>query len=286
MAERDDERPSTRLRATRARPVVLAIGGLDPSGGAGIVADARAIAASGAHPACVATALTVQSTAGCVDVAPVEAEVLRAQIAHLVAAQAPAVVKIGALGGGEVARVVAQFLATCTCPVIVDPVSAASVAAPGGRPLADAAARAILASEIVPRGVIVCANGPELEALTGAPAGAPGAAIEAARVLLGRGARAVLAKGGHWVAGDATDALVSVSSVTLLPAPRLDAADVHGTGCTLASLFAGRLAVLGGDDDDARLAEAARWAKGVLFRALEAPVVVGEGQRVVRVEQG
>jgi len=285
MTDADDERPSTRLRASCARPVVLAVGGLDPSGAAGILADARAIAAAGAHPACVATALTVQSTAGCVDVAPVDPELLRAQLAHLAGAQPPAVVKLGALGAGEAARVVAQFLATCTCPVFVDPVAAASVAAPGGRPLADDAARAILALEILPRGVVVCANGPELEALTGAPAHGPDAAIAAARVLLDRGARAVLAKGGHWRSGDATDALVTGGGVTLLPAPRLDAADVHGTGCTLASLLAGRLAVLGASDDNALVA-AARWAKGVLFRALEAPVVVGEGQRVVRVEQG
>jgi hydroxymethylpyrimidine/phosphomethylpyrimidine kinase len=286
MTDADEERPSTRLRTTRARPVVVAIGGLDPSGGAGILADARAIAAAGAHPACVATALTVQSTAGCVDVAPVDGELLRAQLAHLVVAQPPAVVKLGALGSGAVANVIAQFLATCTCPIVVDPVAAASVAAPGGRPLADESARAILAERILPHGAILCANGPELEALAGAPVPGPEAAIDAARVLLDRGARAVLAKGGHWRSGDATDVLVRASGVTLLPAPRLDAADVHGTGCTLASLFAGRLAVLGDDDDDAHLLVAARWAKGVLFRALEAPVVVGEGQRVVRVEQG
>lgn len=286
MSDADEERPSTRLRTSRARPVVLAIGGLDPSGGAGILADARAIAAAGAHPACVATALTVQSTAGCVDVAPVDAEVLRAQLAHLVQAQPPAVVKVGALGTGEVASVVAQFLATCTCPVVVDPVAAASVAAPGGRPLADPEARAILAGRILPHRVILCANGPELAALSGAPAEGPEAAIAAARLLLARGVRAVLAKGGHWTEGDATDVLVGAQRVTRLPAPRLDAADVHGTGCTLASLVAGRLAVLGDDDEDEALGAAARWAKGVLFRALEAPVVVGEGQRVVRVEQG
>jgi hydroxymethylpyrimidine/phosphomethylpyrimidine kinase len=286
MTDADEERPSTRLRTSRTRPVVLAIGGLDPSGGAGILADARAIAAAGAHPACVVTTLTVQSTAGCADVAPVEAEVLRAQLVHLVQAQPAAVVKVGALGTGEVAHVVAQFLATCTCPVIVDPVAAASVAAPGGRPLADPEARAILAERILPRGVIVVANGPELAALSGAPAARPEAAVAAAKILLARGVRAVLAKGGHWVEGDATDVLVGARRVTRFPAPRLDATDVHGTGCTLASLVAGRLAVLGDDDDDEALAAATRWAKGVLFRALEAPVVVGEGQRVVRVEQG
>ena len=43
-------------------PAVLVLAGLDPSGGAGLLADAEAIRALGARPLCVATALTVQTT--------------------------------------------------------------------------------------------------------------------------------------------------------------------------------------------------------------------------------
>ena len=271
--------------ASTTRPVVLAIGGFDPSGGAGILADVRAIAVAGAHPTALVTAATVQSTAGCGEVAPVEARLLRAQLERLVAAQPPDVVKLGALGDRATAEVVAAFLASYTGPVFVDPVATASRhAEPGhGHALATPEARAVLVDRIIPRGVVVCANAPELAALSGLPCTGPASAEVAAHVVLARGARAVLAKGGHWTAGDATDLLVLPKSTHALPAPRLDASDVHGTGCTLASLAAGRLA-MSRRADDASLVEAVRWAKAALTLALTTPVVVGEGQRVVRLE--
>ncbi len=282
----ESDRPSVRWRVARSRPVVLALGGLDPSGGAGIVMDARAIAAAGAHPAIIATALTVQSTAGCRDVEPIPAEFVRAQLDHLIATQNPAVVKVGALGSGAVAQVVADFIAECTCPVVVDPVAVASVTLDDGvgRPLASEEARAVLRDRIIPRGVIVCANGPELEALTGIAASDGASATLAARALIAKGARAVYAKAGHWATADASDVLVFDDATHVLAAPRLDVADVHGTGCTLASLLAGRLALVP-DPSNAAIVEAARWAKSFLFRALESPIVVGEGQRVVRIER-
>ncbi len=43
-------------------PCVLVLAGLDPSGGAGLLADAEAIRAAGARPLCVATALTAQTS--------------------------------------------------------------------------------------------------------------------------------------------------------------------------------------------------------------------------------
>ena len=282
----ESERPSVRWRASRSRPVVWAIGGLDPSGGAGILMDARAIASAGAHPAAVATVLTVQSTAGCADAQPVDADLVKAQLERLLEAQPPASIKVGALGSSAVARVVAEVIAECTCSVVLDPVAMASVAAAGGggRPLASDEARAVLLAEIVPRGVIVCANGPELEALTGLPARDANTATLAARALIARGARAVYAKAGHWATSDASDVLVFDDATHLLAAPRLDAADVHGTGCTLASLLAGRLALVP-DSTKAAIVEAARWAKSFLFRALESPIVVGNGQRVLRIER-
>jgi hydroxymethylpyrimidine/phosphomethylpyrimidine kinase len=280
----DSERPSTRWRAARSRPVVLAIGGLDPSGGAGVAMDASAIAAAGAHPCVLVTALTVQSTKGCADVEPVAEPVFRAQLAHLVAAQNPAVVKLGALGAAGVAEAVAEFLATYTGLVVVDPVASASVAV-AGRPLASEGAREVLLQRILPRATVLCANGPELAALSGLPSVDLDSSVLASRALVARGARAVYAKAGHWLTPAADDALVFADATHVFSAPRLDVADVHGTGCALASLLAGRLALLGGHDD-ATLVEASRWAKGVLFRALETPIVVGEGQRVVRIEQG
>ncbi len=282
----ESERPSTRWRAARRRPIVLTIGGLDPSGGAGVTMDTAAVTAAGAHACVLVSALTLQSTAGCLDVEPVAGGVFRAQLAHLVAAQPPAVVKLGALGSGDVADAVAEWLVGYTGMVVVDPVATASVAgARPGRPLASEEAREVLRKRILPRATVLCANGPELATLSGLPAVDLDSAVLASRELVARGPRAVYAKAGHWQTTTADDALIFADATHVFAAPRLDVADVHGTGCALASLLAGRLALLGAGDD-AALVEAARWAKGVLFRALETPIVVGHGQRVVRFERG
>ncbi len=286
MPKSEADRPSVRWRVARSRPSVLAIGGFDPSGGAGILMDARAISAAGAHPTALVTALTIQSTAGCVDVAPVDAETFRSQLEHLVSAQPPLVVKLGALGSADIAQIVANYLAESPCLVVLDPVAAPSVHAGNapGRPLATDAARAIVRNEILPRGVLLCANGMELEALSGLKVVDTTTAIAAARVVIEHGARAVYAKSGHWPTTDANDVIVFRDTTCVLPAPRLDASDVHGTGCTLASLWAGRLA-FAGDTSQGSIADAARWAKGFLFRALESAIVVGDGQRVVRLDR-
>ena len=58
------------LRA-HAPPCALALGGLDPGGGAGILADMRRIGAAGAFGCAVVTLLTVQSTEGAPSARPV-----------------------------------------------------------------------------------------------------------------------------------------------------------------------------------------------------------------------
>src|SRR5581483_7931960 len=105
---------------------------------------------------------------------------------------------------------------------------------------------------------------------------------DAARELARRGARAVLVKGGHLAGPSAIDVLAVGGEVVELRARRLPALDVHGTGCTFASLVAGRLAVREGDGVDAAvLVGAVRWAKRVHHAALGRAARVGDGMRVL-----
>src|SRR6185369_13238701 len=91
----------------------------------------------------------------------------------------------------------------------------------------------------------------------------------AAAAILALGPRAVLVKGGHLSGKDATDVLAFRGSaaggdvrVVLLRARRLRLGPVHGGGCALASLIAGRLALRKGAHSSERVIEdAVRWAK-------------------------
>jgi hydroxymethylpyrimidine/phosphomethylpyrimidine kinase len=242
------------------RPVVLVAAGLDPSGGAGLVADLEALAAAGARGWAVATALTAQGPAGARGYEPAGEGILLAQIdALLEGRERPRAVKTGMLGTGALARALAGRLAEAPLrrvPLIVDPVLLAS----SGAALLDlsgkAAADALFPLFALSR--LATPNLPELAALTGDDVSTDEAAIRAARRLP---ARAVLVKGGHRD-GAPVDLLVEARSVARLEGRRRPGT-ARGTGCRLASATAGLLA------RGASLEEAVRGAKRIVEAYLD-----------------
>ena len=79
-------------------PDVLICAGLDPSGGAGLIADVRVVSALGCRPVGVVTALTVQNTTGGVDTEAMNAERVREQLEYLLSDVEVRAVKIGMIG--------------------------------------------------------------------------------------------------------------------------------------------------------------------------------------------
>jgi hydroxymethylpyrimidine/phosphomethylpyrimidine kinase len=266
-------------------PTALAIAGLDPSGGAGLAADLRSFGAAGVWGAAVCAALTVQSTRGVCAVRPVPAALVLEQAREVLADARVRVIKTGALGSGANVRAVAKLLAEHpSIPSVVDPVMLPSRRAGQGDgglhgrgvgPLRTLAAAATL----------VTPNLLEAAALLG-QAIPPGEEAAAAEALVAAGARAALVKGGHGQGPEAVDWLaIRGGQLVRIARPRRRAAEVHGTGCALASLIAGRLAARArrGAPREADLVEAARWARARLDRAIRAPLVVGAGLRVMDV---
>jgi hydroxymethylpyrimidine/phosphomethylpyrimidine kinase len=263
-------------------PTALAIAGLDPSGGAGLAADLRSFQAAGVWGAAVCATLTVQSSRGLRAVRPVAAALVVDQAREVLADGCVRAIKTGALGSAANARAVAALLAERPdIASVVDPVMlpsrGAAVGLHGARvgPL-----RAVLAVA-----TLVTPNLDEASALLGAPvteADAP----EAAAALVAAGAQAALVKGGHGTGADAIDWLaLRGGRLVRIARKRRRRLAVHGTGCTLASLIAGRLAAVrpAGATRPDDVVEAARWARARLDRALATPLVVGAGQRVIDV---
>lgn len=220
-------------------PRVLVVAGLDPSGGAGLLADLEALHAVGAAGWTVATALTAQGAGGARGFRATTPDFLRAQLDALVGGrERPRAVKTGMLGTAALARALAERLGEPPlgkAPLVVDPVLAASSGAPlleaSGLSPADALA------PLLYRARLVTPNLPELALLTGLDVSDDAAAIRAARALP---ARAVLVKGGHRE-GAPVDLLVEGRRVIRLTGRRR-AVDARGTGCRLASAIAGLLA--------------------------------------------
>jgi hydroxymethylpyrimidine/phosphomethylpyrimidine kinase len=205
-------------------PAVIVLAGLDPSGGAGLLADAEAIRAMGGRPLCVATALTVQTTRAARRYESVSPSLVEDCARALLEEEDVRAIKIGMVGNAANARAIRELLPE-SIPVVVDPVLRAS----SGASLFDGPPAALLE---LSRGAILTPNLPEAELLLGGPADA--------RLLLAKGPSAVLLKGGH-AAGDPVDILATPQGTTRFQSPRIPVTR-RGTGCRLASALAASLA--------------------------------------------
>ncbi len=251
----------------RALPCVLSIGGLDPGGGAGLLADARAIGMAGAFACGVAALLTVQSTSGLVRSFPISAVRVAAQAREVLRNQDVRAIKTGALGTIQNVRMLATLAdAYSKLPLVVDPVI--SPTRGRGRLLAASATRAICIY-LVGRATLVTANIPEAEALLGVRIDSLDDARSAAELLVAMGAKAALVKGGHLEGRESVDVLAIGGEVIDLRAKRLRLRPLHGGGCALASLIAAKLAL------GLTVEDAVRWAKKAHHKALANPVNVG-----------
>lgn len=235
----------------------LTIAGSDPSGGAGIQADLKAMSALGAYGMSVITALTAQSTRGVTGVHAVPVDFVRLQLDTLLADIVPDATKIGMLGTAELADAVGEYLPRLDLTVL-DPVM---VATSGDRLLDDDAVSAV--RRLCTMADLITPNLHEAAVLLGEePADGLDGLRAQAEALLEAGAKRALVKGGH-LGGRATDVLAGPEGTVLIDAHRVDTANTHGTGCTLSS------AIAAARPRCASWPEAVREAKAYLTGALE-----------------
>ncbi|MFP4520045.1 MAG: bifunctional hydroxymethylpyrimidine kinase/phosphomethylpyrimidine kinase [Oceanicaulis sp.] len=234
-----DDSPLTDREDPKGR--VLIVAGSDSSGGAGIQADIKTVTALGGYAATAVSAITVQSTEGVKAVHPVPQDILAGQIEAVLTDIGADVVKTGMLGSAETVGTVLKALdehGDPAIPLVVDPVM---VAASGDR-LVDDTALAAIRDRLGPRAYLLTPNMPEAAALTGVEVEDMDGQREAAEILLERGAKAVLVKGGHMESGDVIDLLATRNGVRLFTRPRIKTRHTHGTGCTLASAISALVA--------------------------------------------
>lgn len=255
-------------------PNILSIAGTDPTGGAGIQADLKSIAAAGGYGMCVVTSLVAQNTQGVREIHTPPQEFLRAQLAAVFDDVQVDAVKVGMLGDAATTKTVSDYLAGQNVPVVVvDPVM---VATSGDRLLTEDAEEA-LRQFVRDHATVVTPNLPELAVLTGtSPAEDFDAAIEQGKDYARDTGVQVLVKGGHLQSGAASNALVKPDgSVHTAFVPRVDTKNTHGTGCSLSSALATRIAL--DDDPDSAVSWTSAWLHEAIAHADELNVGQGHG---------
>lgn len=244
---------------------VLAIAGLDSSGGAGLAQDVATISGMGLHPKVAATAVTAQSLAAVHVVTPLPPELVQQQIRAAFEDLVPSAVKIGMLGTQEIAAVAAKTLRQVGAQnIVVDPVLAAT----SGTLLLEEDAEEGLFS-LFRLATLITPNVPEAEKLLGHEIASRNGMVAAAAELQRRFGCAVLLKGGHL--GLADDCLAEEDGVSWISVPPVAGVSAHGTGCMLSSAIAAGLAAGRGTED------AVRQAKLVLACGLQSKTVLPEG---------
>ncbi len=255
---------STSQAGGRPIPNALSIAGVDPSGGAGVLADVKTMSALGAYGCAVIAALTAQNTQGVTGIAPVPPEFVGLQIDTLFADVRIDAVKIGMLGQRPVTLVVAEKLAKwLPAHIILDPVMVAK----SGDHLLERDAVGALREALLPQATMLTPNLPEAGVLLDER---PVETVKEMRRVAERlrnimaysGQRWVLLKGGHLPGNDTIDLLHDGDRMIELPGHRIETRNTHGTGCTLSAALAALLPQI----DD--VPEAARRAKAYLAEAL------------------
>lgn len=262
------------VRTQERIPNVLTIAGIDPSGGAGLLADVKAMSACGVYAAGVPTALTAQNTRGVSGVMPVPAAFVREELESVFSDLEFAAVKIGMLNDAEVIGAVAEALRRARPRwIVVDPVMVAK----SGDRLLRADALDALRDELLPLADLITPNLPEAADLLGRPEAASPEAMagDGAALLAASGAKWVLMKGGHLGGAESADCLMSAEETHWFSAPRTATKNTHGTGCTLSSAIAAELALL--NDVPAAVRAAKEYVSGAIAHADELTAGGGHG---------
>jgi hydroxymethylpyrimidine/phosphomethylpyrimidine kinase len=254
-------------------PCVLSIAGTDPSGGAGIQADIKAISATGAYAASVITALVAQNTQGVQSIFDVPPEFVVKQLESVISDLNIVAVKIGMIHNQRLISVVADFLAkTSIKHIVFDPVMVAK----NGCNLLEPDTIDFLMKTLLPRVTLITPNLPEAEKLLNNTIDTPFTMAHAAKKLADEYRFNVLIKGGHLDTPQSSDVLYDFHTQThhWFHAERVVSKHTHGTGCTFSSAIASYLA------QGFSLQQAISTGKQYLTKAIEAgrTLQVGQGR--------
>ncbi len=214
---------------------ILIIAGSDSSGGAGIQADIKTVTALGGYAMTAITALTAQNTTGVISVVPIKAKEIEKQILFTCKDIKPDVIKIGMLHSSEVIFSILKVLKKIRIKkIILDPVMISK----GGTKLIDSKAIISLKNRLLKEAFLITPNIPEAEELTKIKIKNLSDMEKAGSILLSKGVKNVLIKGGHNTTKYVQDLYLSKREMEIFENKRIKTINTHGTGCTLSSAIA------------------------------------------------
>ena len=268
-------------------PVCLTIAGLDPSGGAGIIADIKTFAAFGCFPAAAVTSITFQNSNDFFGSEHQSAFSILRQIEVVLDETPKLTAKTGMLPTRDIVATVAGLgIERPWRYLVIDPVIRSS----SGHELMETDALQTMLKLLFPLATLVTPNIPEAEEITGMKIRSVDDIHKAAALIQSMGAQNVLIKGGHGLSAEcevrsaeskpkeAADYLFGVGGALTFNGEFIEGASARGTGCRLASAIAANLALGKNLDEAVRIAKdyVSRYIHGCSM-ARDAAVDISDG---------
>lgn len=246
---------------------VLTIAGSDCSGGAGIQADLKTMAAHKIYGMSVITALTAQNTTGVYGVLEATKEFVAKELDCVFQDITPDAIKIGMVSNKDLIQVIAEKLEEYQGKnIVLDPVMVST----SGCKLMEDDARETLISKLMPKATMITPNLKEAEVLSGIEIQGKEDMIRAAKEISKFFGGYILIKGGH-LNEEAADLLYANEACHWFTSQRIDNPNTHGTGCTLSSAIACNLAL------GSSVEESVKKGKEYITGALKAQLDLGKG---------
>lgn len=287
--------------------ICLTIAGLDPSGGAGIVADIKTFSAFGCFAAAAITSITFQNTIGVFGAVHQTAETVRGQVEPVLQDFEIAALKTGMLPTREIIEEVARLVKENDLKnFVVDPV----VRSTSGFDLIDDEALRVLIEKLFPLADVITPNIPEAERIAQMKIENVEDIRKAAKLMQSFGAKNVLIKGGHipildfgfsildfeYKSNDAElndedqspktedrkaiDFMFAGEKEFTFSAEFIETTATHGTGCTLAAAITANLA------NGKSLTEAVEISKRFVTEAIRTAPNLGKGNSPIGISLG
>ncbi|TLE02101.1 bifunctional hydroxymethylpyrimidine kinase/phosphomethylpyrimidine kinase [Helicobacter japonicus] len=246
---------------------ILTIAGSDCSGGAGIQADLKTFSAHKLFGMSVILSVVAENTSRVISSYDVPISAINEQIEAVFEDIPPCATKIGMLGSSAIIDCIANNLRFYKPQnIVLDPVMFAK----NGFPLMPQKIRNHFKQKILSLCDVLTPNIPEAQELCGFDIHNIQDMKKAAQCLYNMGAKAILLKGGH-SKENADDIFYNGKDFHILPSPKINTKNTHGTGCTLSSAIACNLA-LGFDS-----LSAIQRAKEYVFNAILYSLNLGKG---------
>jgi hydroxymethylpyrimidine/phosphomethylpyrimidine kinase len=248
-------------------PVILTLGGFDPSAGAGILADLKTFAAHNCYGVAAITALSIQDTRGVTSVQPLPTASVKESIGPLLADLNLTAIKLGMLATRANAEVAEEILSSNPALFsVLDPARRST----SGVNLLDDKGFVFLRERLLNRVTVITPNLAEAAELTGLAVENVDGMKKAAARLIEMGARAAVITGGHLE--KPTDVCFDGKEISTFVGDRVKPDNTHGTGCTFAAAITANLAL------GRQLADAVMLAKAYVTEAIRKAYAVGSGR--------